>query len=264
MINKNVLKAGVAALALSGALSPLSIIPIAHAQNTTSSVRGVITDGNGAPLSGATVTVTDTRNGSSQTSVTNESGTYFARNLTVGGPYTVEVSRNGFVTERLEGVFVSLGGVTSANIDLDAAGAGVDDSIVVVASRSNTQQLAIGPSSVFGQTTIEALPSISRDIRDIIRIDPRLTVSGGDDQVSCLGGNSRATSFTIDGVAANDAFGLNASGTPARGNFPLPFDAIQETAVEFAPYDVTYGNFTTCNINIVTKAGSNEDRKSVV
>ncbi|MEL6112471.1 MAG: carboxypeptidase-like regulatory domain-containing protein, partial [Pseudomonadota bacterium] len=78
MINKNVLKAGVAALALGGALSPLSIVPIAHAQNTTSSVRGVITDANGSPLSGATVTVTDTRNGSSQTSVTNESGTYFA------------------------------------------------------------------------------------------------------------------------------------------------------------------------------------------
>lgn len=262
MINKNVLKAGVAALALGGALSPLSIVPIAHAQNTTSSVRGVITDANGSPLSGATVTVTDTRNGSSQTSVTNESGTYFARNLTVGGPYTVEVSRNGFVTERLEGVFVSLGGATSANIDLDPAGANIDDSIVVVASRANTQQLAIGPSSVFGQTTIEALPSISRDIRDVIRIDPRLTVSGGDDQVSCLGGNSRATSFTIDGVAANDAFGLNASGTPARGNFPLPFDAIQETAVEFAPYDVTYGNFTTCNINIVTKAGSNDFQAS--
>ncbi|MEO0879392.1 MAG: TonB-dependent receptor [Pseudomonadota bacterium] len=252
-----ILRASAATLAIASA-SAIATAPVAYAQTTVSSIRGVITSEDGAPLSGATVTVTDTRTGASQTLTTGDSGQYSARNLSVGGPYNVSVSREGFASERLEGVFVNLSGPTTANIDLAASAQGGGDEIVVVATRSNTQQLAIGPSSTFSLETIEALPSISRDIRDIIRVDPRLTVSGGDDQVSCLGGNSRATSFTIDGVQTNDAFGLNASGTPSRANFPLPFDAIQETAVEFAPYDVEYGQFTTCNINIVTKSGSNE------
>ena len=256
---KNTLKAGVAALAVTSVLAPTVLSPVAHAQNTTSAIRGVITDAAGVPISGANVTVTDTRTGASSTVTTGGNGAYSVRNLGVGGPYSVSVVSNGFVSERIDGIFINLSGATTANIDLvTVESAGSSDEIVVVATRANTQQTAIGPNSTFSLETIQTLPSISRDIRDVIRIDPRLTVTGGDDIVSCLGGNSRATSFTIDGVAANDAFGLNASGTPARANFPLPFDAIQETAVEFAPYDVTYGNFTTCNINIVTKSGTNE------
>ncbi len=231
---------------------------IAYAQQTTSEIRGAVTDATGAPVDSASVTIRDSRTGSSRTVSVND-GQFNARNLQVGGPYTVSVSADGFRGETIEGIFISVGGATNLTFDLESVSAGgSSDEIVVVATRANTQQLAIGPNSTFGLETIEALPSISRDIRDVIRVDPRLTVSGGDDQVSCLGGNSRATSFTIDGVQVNDAFGLNASGTPARANFPLPFDAIQETAVEFAPYDVQYGNFTTCNINIVTKSGTNE------
>jgi len=257
MVIKNYLKAGVAALAITSVLVPGVMAPEAYAQSTVSSVRGVVTDNAGAPISGASVTVVDTRNGATQSTTTNANGAYSIRNLGTGGPYTISVSRDGYTSQRLEGVFVNLNGATSANISL-SSGAASSDEIVVTATRANTQQLAIGPSSTFTQATLEALPSISRDIRDVIRLDPRLTVTGGDDQVSCLGGNSRATSFTIDGVASNDAFGLNAAGTPARANFPLPFDAIQETAVEFAPYDVQYGNFTTCSINIVTKSGGND------
>ena len=253
------LKAGVAAAALTTMLAPITFVPAAYAQNTTSSIRGTVTDDGGSPIAGAAVTVTDTRTGSSSSTTTNANGTFSVRNLGIGGPYSVSVSSDGFQSERLDGVFINLSGPTVTSIDLDRATSGATgDEIVVIASRQNTQQLAIGPSSTFGQAQLEALPSITRDIRDTIRIDPRLTVSGGDDLVSCLGGNSRATSFTIDGVAANDAFGLNASGTPARANFPIPFDAVQETAVEFAPFDVTYGNFTTCNINIVSKSGTNE------
>ena len=39
---------------------------------------------------------------------------------------------------------------------------------------------------------------------------------------------------------------------------PFPYEAIQQVAVELAPYDVEYGGFTACNINAVTKSGENE------
>ena len=162
--------------------------------------------------------------------------------------------------ERINDVFISLSGSTRLSFDLDTLAADSSrDEIIVTASRSNTAELAIGPSSSFGLEQLEGLPSISRDIRDIIRLDPRVVIDGtNDDNISCLGGNNRFNSFTIDGVRSADGFGLNASGFPSRNNMPIPFDSIRETSVEFSPFDVTYGQFTGCNINVVTKSGENE------
>ena len=250
------LSAGAAAIALTTAFATVAT-PV-MAQQTTSDIRGVVTDSSGAPVSGASVTVVDTRTNASRSTTTGADGSFSARGLTVGGPYTVTTSAGGYQGERLEGVVVSLSGTTVLAIDLDSA-SGSDDEIVVVATRSNTAQLAIGPSSTFNQETLEALPSISRDIRDVIRIDPRVVIDGtNDDNISCIGGNNRFNSFTIDGVRSADGFGLNASGFPSRNNLPIPFDAVRETSVEFSPFDVEYGQFTGCNINVVTQSGTNE------
>ena len=251
----NLLTASAAVIAAASAVPS-----IVYAQQITSEIRGVVTDASGAPVSGARVTIVDTRTGAARTVTSNSGGQFAARNLQVGGPYSVSVSSTGFRGETIEGIFASVGSATSLTFDLEAVAAGVTgDEIVVVASRTNTSQLAIGPNSSFGLAELEALPSISRDIRDVIRIDPRLTIDGSnDDNVSCLGFNNRFNLLTIDGIQANDPFGLNASGFPARNNQPLPFDSIRETSVEFAPYDVQYDNFQGCAINTVTKGGTNE------
>lgn len=206
------------------------------------------------------MTITDTRTGATRTTVTDSNGSFSARNLTVGGPYTITSVREGFQSERLEGIQISLGASTVLSIDLDTATAAGADEIVVVGTRSSVAQLAIGPSSAFDQTTLEAFPSISRDIRDIIRLDPRVSLDRANevDRISCLGGNDRSNTFTVDGVIQADTFGLNATPFAARNVQPLPFDAISQTTVEFAPFDVQYGQFTGCNINVVTKSGSNE------
>jgi len=253
---KNYLAAGAAVLATSTAFFALPTPAVA--QQTTSEIRGVVIDSNGTPVSGATVSVTDTRTGASRTVTTDGGGSFAVRGLTIGGPYTVSTNASGYSSQIVEGVNASLGSTASVTVELSTATATSDDVIVVTASSRNVAEVAIGPSTTFGLETIEALPSISRDIRDIIRVDPRLTVQGGDDSVQCLGGNNRFNSFTLDGVQSNDAFGLNASGLPSRANFPIPFDAIRATSVEFAPYSVEYGQFTGCNVNIVTKSGSNE------
>ena len=107
------------------------------------------------------------------------------------------------------------------------------------------------------------MPSIARQIRDVIRIDPRVSVARADNGagsgINCLGGSSRSNAFTIDGSLAIDGFGLNeGTGTSARFAFPIPFDIVASTSVEFAPLDVQYSQFTGCAINVVTKPGSNE------
>lgn len=232
----------------------MSLASSAMAQSTVSSVRGAVTTESGAPISGVTVQVVDQRTGATRVVTTDAGGNYSVRNLNVGGPYNITATRDGLQNTIIEDISVNLGSSTLANITMSSG----TDEVIVTASRQNISQVTTGPSVVFSTDDIQSAPSISRDIRDVIRIDPRISVSGGDDQVSCLGGSPRATAFTVDGVGVNDQFGLNSSGTPARNNFPVPFDAVQETAVEFAPYDVEYGITDGCTVNIVTKRGTNE------
>jgi len=39
---------------------------------------------------------------------------------------------------------------------------------------------------------------------------------------------------------------------------PFPYEILDQVSVEIAPFDVKYGSFTACNINAVTKSGTNE------
>ncbi|HCX10206.1 MAG TPA: hypothetical protein DHU81_07630, partial [Hyphomonas sp.] len=64
-------------------------------------------------------------------------------------------------------------------------------------------------------------------------------------------------SLTVDGIRMNDNFGLNSNGYPTE-RIPFSYDAIEQVAVELAPFDVQYGGFSACNINAVTKSGTNE------
>ena len=252
------LSAGVAAIALTTAFATVAPTP-AMAQQTTSEIRGTVLLPDGSPASGASVTITDTRTGASRQLTTDSSGGFSARGLTVGGPYAISTALGGYQGQRLEGITANLGAATSVTVELSSASAGASDEIIVTATRANVSQMAIGPSSSFNLETLEALPSIDRDIRDVIRLDPRVTIDANNsDSISCLGGNNRFNSFTIDGVRNADGYGLNASGFPNRNNLPVPFDAVRETSVEFAPADVEYGSFTGCNINVVTKSGTNE------
>ena len=233
----------------------------AHAQQITSSVRGVVTAPDGTPAVGQNVTVIDTRTGASRSMTTNSNGGFSARGLTVGGPYTVRVSSDQYQDTAITDISLGLSGSTDLNFTLQERQQDADE-IIVTATRTNVVNLAVGPSSAFDLGTIESLPSVSRQVRDIIRIDPRVNIgrsSGGRGfQVNCLGGNSRGNAFTIDGVRSGDAFGLNSSGTSARNTFPIPFDSVAATAVEFSPIDVSYGQFTGCAINTTTKSGTNE------
>ncbi|MFC3053504.1 TonB-dependent receptor [Kordiimonas pumila] len=250
-----------AALCTSVALAAMSASVPVIAQEITSSIRGTVTNEAGTPLAGETVSVTDTRTGATKTVNTNDSGAFSIRSLGVGGPFTIRVVSEKYQNSTITDVYTGLAGASSFNIVLAEADADVEE-ISVVAQKLTQTTVAVGPSSSFGIEKIEGMPSISRQVRDVVRLDPRVSIgrsSGGDGYgINCIGGNNRSNSFTIDGVRSADGFGLNASGNLARNTFPIPFDSMQAASVEFAPISVEYGQFTGCNVNVVTKSGTNE------
>lgn len=246
-------------LALVIGLATLSAASVL-AQETSTAVRGQVTDEQGSPLINAVVVIRNDATGFVRTLETDANGNFRMRNLPIGSNYSVVVSRDGYLSERTEGVALNLGQTTDINFDL---GSGVNSSmeeVVIVATQSVADNLASGPSSVFGLETLQAAPAINRNIADVVRIDPRIYVDearGSINAIQCGGKSSRFNSLTVDGIRMNDSFGLNSNGYPTERQ-PFSYDAIEQVAVELAPFDVEYGGFTACNINAITKSGTNE------
>ncbi|WP_010545111.1 TonB-dependent receptor [Sphingomonas elodea] len=245
--------AGVAAAAL--------LIPVAaHAQETTSTIRGTVT-ANGAPVADATVVTIHVPSGTRSQVKTDAEGNFNVAGLRTGGPYTVEVtsaSGNQTVTD----IYTVVQQVYALPIDL-AATADAGAEIVVTASRIKGAGITSnGPSTVLDALQISKVASVNRDIRDIQRRDPfaTLDVSNSGDRggaVSFAGVNPRFNRFTINGVTVGDTFGLNQDASPnIRG--PVPFDALAQVSVSVAPYDFRQSGFQGGAIDTVLKSGTNE------
>ncbi len=241
-------------------LSAAVLLPVpAAAQQITSGIQGRVLAEDGTPLAGAMVKVHDDRTGVERVLVTDSEGRFRAPNLTTGGPYTIGSELDGYEGQSVGGVFLTLQGETSLTFTL-MAGSG---EIVVSATRVAATQLAVGPGQSFTAELLTDAPSFNRDVRDVIRIDPRVSLDrddggSGQDRISCLGGNDRGNAFTVDGISQGDIYGLNDTGFSSRSSTPIPYAAVRETQVQFAPFDVDYGAFTGCSINVVTKSGTND------
>ena len=233
----------------------LFTIPVAgFAQETTSSIRGKVLDPSGNPVADATVVVEDTRTSSERTVTSGNDGTFFATRLLPGGPYRVTV--NGVKT--VEVPLISVGDTYNLTVNLQSE-AEIEE-IVTIGQAAEIVEVAAGPAATFSLGDIENAVSFSRDISDVYGIDPRMMIDNDEDGfgVNCAGKHPRFNNVTLDGVSQTDRFGLNENGYSTAVGMPFPYDAIEQIAVELAPFDVTYGGFSACNINSVTKSGTNE------
>lgn len=225
----------------------------AHAQETTSSVRGSVT-GDGAPLAGAEVRVIHVPSGTVASTVTDSTGTFSTSGLRLGGPFTVEVNAPGFEQSSVTDIFLQAGQPFRVPIELQSQSV-----IVVTASSIGTgRQLDSGAGTVLTARDIAGVSNANRDIRNLAARDPRVNLdptNGG--AISIAGQNNRFNRFTVDGVAFGDPFGLEAGGlVSTRG--PVPLDAIGEFSVEVAPVDIQQGFFQGGAINTQLKSGAND------
>jgi hypothetical protein len=232
------------------------VVPMAAmAQQTTSSLRVSVMTPDGTPSTNASITVTDNRTGSSRSATVTSAGSLTLTGLRIGGPYTVKASAVGYSDQTVTDVYVRLGDTFFLPMQL---GLSDMEEVIVTSAAVQTQQLALGPASTYNLEDLQDFPAINRDLRDVIRFDPRIYQDAAFvGAIQCAGASPRFNSLTVDGVRMNDNFGLNSNGYPTSRQ-PFPYDAIQQVSVELAPFDVQYGGFTGCNINAVTKSGANE------
>ncbi|WP_288984894.1 TonB-dependent receptor [uncultured Pseudoalteromonas sp.] len=227
----------------------------AIANETTSAIKGQIMGPNGNPAAGTKVTILHVPSGSVKTTQVNDAGYFTAKGLRVGGPYKVVVDSDVYADQEFNNIILNIGNDYPVNVALEPQSN--MEQIVVTGAPISAMSGGTGPASTFTLTDLENQPAINRDLKDIVRIDPRITIDDSRGSINCGGGNPRYNSLTLDGVRMNDNFGLSSNGYPTI-NAPFSFDSIEQVSAELAPFDVQYGGFTSCNINAVTKSGGNE------
>ncbi|MDB5444244.1 MAG: TonB-dependent receptor [Phenylobacterium sp.] len=228
-----------------------------YAQEITGGVAGTVRDAAGKPAAGAAIAVSDSNTGQTVSTVSSGDGFYTVRNLPVGGDFTVKATLGGATRSAKIG-HIPIGAPYQLNISFTEENAVSE--VVVTGTRAAVANALVqtGPRSTFTADDIEAAPTFARDLKDLIRINPFVTIDPtNSNAVVVAGANSRTNTIYVDGVRQSDDFGLNNGGYPTQRS-PFSIDIVQAFNFEVAPYDVQYGNFQGGILNIVTKSGSNE------
>lgn len=228
-----------------------------HAQVTTSSITGKVTDAAGEELIGAAVEAVHLPSGTQYGTVTSATGNFTIPGMRVGGPYKITVSYIGYQTFVQEGVNLSLGVAYDLQVKLNESSTQIDEIVVVGTKDALFNSSRTGAATSVNKNTVESMPTISRRINDFTRLTPQ---SSGN---SFAGQDNRLNNITVDGSYFNNSFGLAGQPGDRTGVSPISLDAIEQIQVNIAPYDVTQGNFVGAGVNTVTKSGTNNYEGSV-
>jgi Carboxypeptidase regulatory-like domain len=244
---------------LSAALIVLGCFFAAQAQVTSGTVRGVVTDPNGAVVPNAKVTISQKSTHASATTQTNNSGEFSFQNLLVGDDYSVTIEAPNFKTLTLTDVKVQLNQATDLPAQLALGSVGE----VVTVTSGGTELVDTSTANLskafsarqvveLAQTTAGPAGSAA-GVNNLSLLSPGVTSSGGIGVGvggSVGGQRPRDNNFILDGVDNNDkaVTGPQSYISPEEvAEFTL---LTNQFSAEFARSNG--GNFIT-----VTKSGTN-------
>jgi len=231
------------------------------AQQPTATLTGVLTDGNGAVVTGASVTVTNSATNLSRTVTTNENGVYNFPDLPVGS-YEIAINASGFTRTKIINVDLTVGQTVTRDRQLEVI---TLDEIVTIDDTYATPLVDTQTSKVdgvIGEKEIENLPLNGRNFLELALLTPGNTIAPNFDPtktntvvISSAGGLGRGGNVMIDGTDNNDD-------VVGGSLLNISQDAVQEFQVATNRFSAEYGRSASSVINVVTKSGTNDFRGS--
>lgn len=237
-----------------------SLSVIAFAQNATTSLRGTIKDPSGALVSDATITLTNDVTGKS--SITNASSDgFYAFPQILPAKYTIEVAAPGFGSQtKTAELLVNQPANIDFSLEIESSTVTVD--VTAAAQTLNVTDAALGSSA--GNTEIQALPSETRNVPDLLSLQPGVlylgqatgqgSASGDSRQGAVNGGRSDQGNVTLDGIDDND----QVNGLAFAGVLRETQDSIEEFRVTTGDANADSGRSSGAQISMVTKSGTNK------
>jgi len=239
------------ALALLGAgvtATAFMAAPAAAQDYTSGAIAGTVTDASGNTVQGATVTITSTALGVSNSTTSSASGSFRFVGLQPGS-YDVLVQAPGKPSWRAEAVPLQPSQTAAINVTLTDEG----DEIVVTGSRlvadfsGTTTGLNVSVSDF-----IKTKP-LARNLTSVVLLAPGTTAGDtGFGNLPAIGGSS----------VAENAYYINGLNTTNFDNYlgsaEVPFYFYDNIEVKVGGYPAEYGRATGGIVNAVTKSGTND------
>ena len=236
--------------------------PFLTAQSTTS-LRGVVSDATGAVLPGAAIKIYDSRTGFTRTATSGGDGVYQFLQIPPA-TYIVTVTASGFAAIKRENVTLLVSTPATMNFTMQV-GATEKVEVTGEAPVVNTQDASIG--NAFTERQLIRLPSEGRDPASILSLQPGVTYVGGSniDQTndsrggSVSGARSDQTNITLDGLDDNDQL----NGFAFQGALRATLDSLEEFRVTTSNGNSDEGRSSGAQVMLVTKSGTNAIHGSV-
>jgi hypothetical protein len=243
------------------AVALLLFAGVAHAQVSTATLSGTITDQTG-PVPGASVKAENTRTGFTRETTAGNDGRYQLAGLQPG-TYTITVTAEAY-KQHTQTMQVLVGQELTADVRLAIDNVYTESITVVgegtpVAIDTRTTEVATNIT----QQQIESLPLNNRNFLAFAGLAPGITFTrdteGTGQQFSSGAQDSKQVNVFIDGVSfKNDIIKGGAfMQDQSRGN-PFPQSAVQEYQVLTQNYKAEYEKATAAVITAVTKSGGND------
>ena len=226
----------------------------AIAQTGTSRITGIVTDVNGAIVSGATVTAKNEATGAAQTQNTTDAGLYAFSSLPVGN-YEIVVEKSGFKKFQKTANVLTVGAPLVVDVTMEV---GQPTEVVQVTGgyeRLETTSAMLG--GVVDQRSIQEMPLNGRNPLNLIVLEPGLvqrTTGAAGSGTHVFGSRDRAHNVTIDGIDANESSVPN----PQSNIFRLTPDNVQEYRVVTHNATPEFGRNSGANVAVATRSGTNE------
>jgi Carboxypeptidase regulatory-like domain/TonB dependent receptor-like, beta-barrel len=237
----------------------------------SSAIQGTVTDSQQSVISDAIVRVTHTTTGVTRAVATSADGVY--RALSLGpGTYRIEVEKDGFVKAQRNTVTVGISETVRVDFTLDLAAVTEN---VTVASRPPLVETEQGRvSGRVDRLQLQEMPLNGRNLYNLIALQPGVTGMGisstfgaggnGNDsfsgesapRINASGQRDEANSFTVDDTSTNGV---------ARGgitNLTPNAESVEEVRVVSNNFSAVDGRNSGAQIQVITKAGSNDLRGS--
>ena len=239
----------------------LAVTTIASAQFESASVLGYVRDTTGAAVVNASVTLTNTGTGITQTKQTDSEGKYEFPSVQIGS-YQIVAESQGFEKVRTETFAVQTNARQRVDVSLTAGS--VTQEVTVSAAAQLLDTETSSRSTVIATKQVEDLPLNGRSYADLVLLVPGARKS----LLENNGTSSREGSFNINGQRSAfnnymlDGLDNNNYGTSNQGfeneNIPPSPDAVSEFRVETNNYSAEYGRSTGAVINVSVRRGTNQ------
>jgi hypothetical protein len=221
---------------------------VASAQDSAS-IAGTVTDPSGAVIRGASVVLSNPQNGVKLTATTDKQGVYRLPVVPPAPGYVETVSRDGFATEVIKDVTLSVGNTRTQNVKLTP---GATAEVTVSALQEDT--LNTTDASIGNNIDVEQLNELpvydrSNGISTLFYLQPGVDISSG----AVTGARIDQSSVTLDGMDVNDI----AAGTTFAIVAGAPVDSVEEFKGTVAGLQSALGTGSGGQFQLVTKSGTN-------